>query len=390
MIGAVDDPLDQQLLSYFMSDLSNVLNIYYDDHNPFTDLIVPVAMHHPGLMHSVLSLASSALVNRHQSPSGALLLRQSHHFGLGILDLRQRIDESKHNKGLIDCTILQTILHCLETTSAGNTTGDYRCHLQATKRLVSDCDTAPNEVRRFAQLFLGYHDFAMLATLGNPIHDASFMLSLENKRQRETGSRPIKPGSHFLAFEGLSAPFACIRQLRDEIRACREAGRSWCSDDHLLRQAFSLEEDLRAWVCQLEPDTAQYHASLLYRQCAWLYLFRTVRPSTPSPDLALGVDEGLKYLGLVFRDEDATNNWSRGTALPFIFLLGCAAYEPGQRVYIRSCLETLQLRCFGDVGHARRVLERIWDMMDQGHGDQDGTWDWEGVMTGMGLDLLIS
>jgi hypothetical protein len=131
---------------------------------------------------------------------------------------------------------------------------------------------------------------------------------------------------------------------------------------------------------------------LLYRQCAWIYLFRTVKPSTPSPDLALGVNEGLKYLGLVFQDDDDDDegyNWSKGTVLPFVFLLGCAAYEPGQRVIIQSCLEALQLHCFGNIAHVRRVLERVWYLMDQ-DGSDDETWDWETIMAGMGLDLLIS
>lgn len=386
VIGAVEEGLDQQLLSYFTSDLSKVLNIYYEQRNPFTELILPLAIRNTGLMHSMLCLAGSCLLAHQAIPNRALMLRRSHHFGLAIVDLRTNIEHSGQES--IDSTILQTILHCLEAISTGNGTSEYRFHLQATQRLVENSNETTPEIRDFARLFLSYQNFSNFITSLHPLQDAACMTAIVTLLSEDNTAWSCKSVAYIHALEGLLSPFARVRYIRDQIRHYRDTGRHWCANDALLHLAFDIDSSLRTWECPHSPETSRYHASLLYRQCAWIYLYRTVKPSGPNLELSQGVNEGLSYLSNILQGDACEHTWIRGTLLPFVFILGCAAFEPEQREMIRSCFETLQMQYFGNVGLARRVVEQMWYMMDQEFLVEE-TWCWEGVMAGMGLDVLI-
>lgn len=386
VIGAVEDALDHQLLSYFTSDLSQLLNIYYEQRNPFADLVLPLAIRNTGLMHSMLCLASSCLISHQTVPSSSLVLRHSHHFGLALVDLRRNINNSGQED--IDSTVLQTILHCLEAISTGNGNGEYRCHLQATQRLITDSNKSTPEVRDFARLFISYQSLSNCITSLYPFHGSGCITATETHITEDTTVWSHKSASYLSALQGLLAPFAAVRQIRDRIRDYRNAGRYWCADDPLLHLAFDIDSSLRTWECPHASNSPQYRASLLYRQCVWIYLYRTVKPSGPNLELSQGVNEGLSYLSLMLQDDGFGHTWTRGTALPFLFLLGCAAFERDQRMMVIYCFETLQLQYFGNVALARRVVEHMWYMMDQEDLVEE-TWCWEDVMAAMGLDVLI-
>ncbi|KAG9811955.1 hypothetical protein KCU68_g20467, partial [Aureobasidium melanogenum] len=62
IISAIDDPLDSQLLSYFITHACQALNIYSETHNPFDGFVVDMALANTGLMHSLLCLSASCLL----------------------------------------------------------------------------------------------------------------------------------------------------------------------------------------------------------------------------------------------------------------------------------------------------------------------------------------
>ena len=56
----VENDLDRQLLQHFSSRASAVLTLHGDkSSNPFTKILLPMALQHEGLMHSVLCLSAS-------------------------------------------------------------------------------------------------------------------------------------------------------------------------------------------------------------------------------------------------------------------------------------------------------------------------------------------
>lgn len=379
-----------------MSNLSDTLNIYDEHRNPFADIVLPMAIQHTGLMHSLLSLSGSSMLSRQKQPSPELVLRQSHHFDKAIVVLRKDIEMHKTKPCAAlntDYTILQTILHCIETISADGSGGDYRCHLQAAHRLINRCQSTNNDLRHFARQFLAYQTLANSISALRPVHDLRAFAAIDSPQMSPQVTATSSTTDLLGVLGGLISPIFRIRNLRDEIRSLRTASQhGWCADERLFYDAFAIDASLRSWTCKFEPNTPAYDASLLYRQIAWIYLYRTMKPSSPSSELAQGVNEGLVYLKrlLPSSTEPGLRTWTNGILLPPLYLLGCSAFEPEQRRGITAGFDALQAYShMGNAMHARRVVERIWQMMDQGR-RQDETWDWESVMTGMGLDVLVS
>ncbi|GAB7346684.1 hypothetical protein MBLNU459_g1806t2 [Dothideomycetes sp. NU459] len=398
MIGAIESPLDQQLFSYFMLNLSSTLNVYFDHRNPFTDIVLPMAIQHTGLMHALLSLSGSILLARQSQPSPDLILRQSHHFDKSVVVLRK--DVEMHELQLTvesntDCTILQTILHCIETISADGSRGSYRCHLQAAYRLINSCQSSNDDLQDFARQFLLYQTLANSISALHPVHDLRNFVIVDSP-QFDLDTKGAPPTADLPGvLDGLISPFSRIRELRDEIRPQRVAGQhAWCADERIFCDAFTIEASLRSWTCAFPPGTPACYASLLYRQAAWIYLFRTMRPSLTSSELALAVNEGLLYLQHLLPGSKgavaAARTWTNGILLPPLYILGCAAFEKEQRLDVTAAFDAIQAYShMGHVARARTVVERVWHMMDQSRPWCD-TWDWESIMTDMGLDILVS
>ena len=122
---------------------------------------------------------------------------------------------------------------------------------------------------------------------------------------------------------------------------------------------------------------------MLYRQCTWLYLHRTILPSTPNIYLYQAVDEGLFYLRQLPSDAS-----TQSILLMPLFLLGCAAFELDQRPEILQAFEGLEAySALGNIKYAKVIVEKVWEMMDAG--DED-SWDWETIIQKQGWDFLVT
>ena len=71
-----------------------------------------------------------------------------------------------------------------------------------------------------------------------------------------------------------------------------------------------------------------------------------------------------------------------------LFLMSCAAFEEGQRAELEGAFDAVQAYSnLGNIRPARRVVRRVWEMMDW---RDERSWDWESVMADMGIDLLVT
>src|SRR5262245_7958456 len=62
LMEGVESDVDRMLLQHFVSRASAVLSLHGDQTtNPFTKILLPMALQHEGLMHSVLCLSASHL-----------------------------------------------------------------------------------------------------------------------------------------------------------------------------------------------------------------------------------------------------------------------------------------------------------------------------------------
>jgi hypothetical protein len=395
LVNGVDGEVDQLFFQHFICNISKVLSVN-DYQNPFLEHIVPMSMSHTGLMHSLLSLSGSCLVAKSPNINWAWAERQTYHVGkaMGLLSQElQDINEAKASQDALisNPSIAQTLILCLETVCSGDRTGLYRVHLNALKAMLTQRQHKfPNEqFRQFILEFLLYHDYSASITASDyPLDQRSLDLMADFHLPEYTiGTQTQTPQSTLLGVhDGLFGFISRIRALRDKIRSRRALGLHNCWDDPIINDAFAIENALRAWSSAYTPDSPRYAASLLYRQCAWVYLHRTIQLSRPSAAFKQAVDEGLTYLHML---PDTSDGSIQSILLMPVFLLGCAAFEPEQRPAISAAFARLQdWSGLGNISYAQKVVEQIWGLMDEGR--EQETWDWEKIIKGRGWDFLIT
>ncbi|KAK3714142.1 hypothetical protein LTR37_007944 [Vermiconidia calcicola] len=161
--------------------------------------------------------------------------------------------------------------------------------------------------------------------------------------------------------------------LRHHIRHKRLSGELWF--DHIyFNDAYAIDNILRTWISRYEPGMLQYPASILYKQCLWIFFNRSIQVSQSTAAFRHMVDDGLHFLRTFENELGATGD--RSVLLVPIFLLGSTSFYAGQRQEIWTSLNRLDPSYSIDtVTHAARSLERIWEMMDDGR--VAVTWDWE-------------
>jgi len=183
--------------------------------------------------------------------------------------------------------------------------------------------------------------------------------------------------------DGLFGFILKIRQLRDRICFRKAQGFKPVVDYEILSDAQAIDVGLRTWVCVQKLDTPRYVASMLYRQCTWIYLNRTILPSAPNENLHAAVEEGLEYLRQLPKDGS-----TQSILLMPLFLLGCAAFSPSQRPDICTAFDGLQAYSnLGNIKYARIIVEKVWEMIDAG---DENSWDWETIIQNQGWDFLVT
>ncbi|KAI6789186.1 hypothetical protein KC367_g1348 [Hortaea werneckii] len=391
LVEGVEGSVDQMFFHHFTAQVGKVLSLT-DHQNPFLEIIVPMAMGHTGLMHSLLYLSGSILVANEPNPKSDWEERQEHHSSKAMRLLQQDLASTTSNgtdavAHIGDPSIAQTLVLCLQTVCAGDLTGSYRFHLNAMKEMLSRQQHFPNEqLRQFILEFLLYHDYSSsITSLANPLDQRSIDL-MDGFKLPEFMIQP-QAGTLLGVMDGLFGFISRIRQLRDQIRERRALNYAHWWDAAIMDDAFAIDNALRMWQCVHPPDTPRYTASLLYRQCTWLYLHRTIQHSRPSPAFKQAVDEGLGYLRSLPWDTD--DGSTQSILLMPLFLLGCAAFEPSQRPEISDAFSRLQQwSSLGNIKYARMIVEQIWQMMDEGR--EAETWDWETIIAKRGWDFLVT
>ena len=161
--------------------------------------------------------------------------------------------------------------------------------------------------------------------------------------------------------------------LRHYIRAKRLSGETW--QDHVYcNDVYGIDNILHTWICRYEPGHLQYPASILYKQCLWIFFNRSIQISQSTAAFRHMVDDGLHFLRTFENELGPTGD--RSILLIPIFLLGSTSFYAGQRNEIWTSLDRLDPSYTIDaVHHAAKSLERIWEMMDDGRAAV--SWDWE-------------
>jgi hypothetical protein len=359
--------------------LSDKLTLRTEESNPFRNLIVPMAMQHKGLMHSILCFSSAHLVAKFPQ----FKERQLYHKDKAINSLRTDRQISKIATGSLaepidDAVIAQVLVMCLETICKGDTRGEYRSHMEGARNLLALQQTKHPELARFFMEFFTYHDIAN----GLTSLDRRYLPLTENFQipqfivQRDAG---VLLG----VVDGLFGYISRITQLRDHIRARKAQNMDPIVDPQSLSWAVQIDIGVRNWTPVQKKGDENYIAAQLYRQCTWVYLYRTIQPSRPDPKIREAVNEGLEFLRQL--PPDAA---TQSILLMPTFLLGCAAFDTDQRPDIKRAFGVIKRYSeLGNIEPAKEVVEKVWQMMDRG---DEASWDWETIIKNMGYDFLVT
>lgn len=377
----IESDVDVKFLDHYFCDLSNVLTVHNKVSNPFKDIIFRMAIDDGEnllLRHSLLCFAGIHLSRR--DPKKIFNDRQEHHYQHYL-----RIAEPHYKKAIADPASIQSIIpsaavQCLVHICRGSTNGEYRWHMDVVRELLPDNQSSDPVVQAFFNEFLLYHDVLNMTTSLDR-RPTSFIEEVEPSMLL---AETIDADGVFAGVkDGLIKIIIRIVRLRDMIRPRMFKGILPSRDHPIMSCAWKIEQDLKAWTPVQEPHTPSWHFAWFYQRCIWIYLYRTLKPSKPSEELALAVDEALESLGNLHSTES-----TQSVLLWPLFMLGCAAFMKEQRLPIELAFENLRRYSnLGNVDQARRVVYMIWKLMDAG---DEISWDWECVMADKGIDFLIT
>ncbi|PGH12370.1 hypothetical protein AJ79_04318 [Helicocarpus griseus UAMH5409] len=381
LIDGIETDIDRKFLDHFVFDFSRVLTLINDDSNPFKEILLPMATQHRGLMHSLMCLSGSHLSAR--DPEPRFKERKHYHFDRAITDLKETVAaraKSADESGLPvdDPMIASTLTLCLKTICEGETRGEYRSHMDATRYLLGKHRPQNEKFKQFIVEFFQYHDVSNSLT------------TLDRRPICLTGDLRLpdfvphaQAGALLGIFDGLFHYISEITVLRDRIRQRIMQGIEPSVDYETLSEAVSIDSSIRAWEPIYPPDNPNWFAAQLYRQSTWVYLYRTIRPSRPSEKISQVVDDGLLFL-----DQLPINAGANSIMLMPLFLLGCSAFESRQRERIKRGFDSLQAySSLRNIEPALRVVERVWEVMDH---NIEESWDWEKIIEDMDMDFLIT
>ena len=391
LIDGIECTVDQLFFQHFICLVSKVLCLT-DRCNPYLEIIVPMAMSHAGSMHSLLYLSGSHLIINREATVYEWQHRYEYHSSKAIQTLQDDLnvgseDDTDDSTTSRDASIAQILVLCLQTQCVGDLTGSFRHHLNAMKEMLTLPQLPPQQeqFRRVAREFLIYHDYVSLLTSqsGSVDHRSLSLLkgfeSMESVVQQQIGDLV---GIH----DGLFDFLPRIWHLREPIRRLRFTGEHWWNEP-VISEAFAIDKDLRQWRCTYQSNHPRYAAALLYRQCIWIYLQRTIQPSRGSSIFKQAVAQGLEYLRMVPWTIDDGSVPS--ILLMPLFILGCAAFDGEHRLAISKAFDQLQeWRGFGNIKHARNIVQVIWEMMDESN--EKESWDWESMIAERGWHFMVT
>jgi hypothetical protein len=341
-----------------------------------------MAQVHPGLMHSILSLAGThLLVMTHPTAKERIEERSAWHFGKALNLLRTDETLNRRIRGdtnvrIPASTVAQVVILCLQTICEGDTTGVYSSHLAALKSMLEgDIDTKEVELRAFFSDFYIYHDLSAVLTSKRPGLIMSDDFGVPSF---------ITNGTHdFLGVcNGLIGATSKTRHLRDRVRRRREEQQRPYVDFNTIMDGKAIAEELKSAQCSYEIGTEEWIAWNLYKTTFWLYLHRTLNNSTPSQELEDGVSKAIEYLQAI-----PPTSGVQSLLLTPIFIVACATFSPEQRPAITEAFDILErFSSLGNIRHARQVVDRVWALMDA---EDEKTWDWEGIMEEMVCTLPV-
>jgi hypothetical protein len=359
-----------------------------------------MAVQHPGLMHSILALASKHI--DYCSPYGIKFLKDHPESNIEELEKRSQFHQdeafthlhrdieaqrsSDQPQVTITATLAQMLCLVLQTLSNPTPKGEHRVHLEYYQRVMNECPPPESEEVKMIDELMQYHICA-----DELIYLPESRVVLGSMSDDWELPTPIvqRDAVRLLGVsDGLFFYMSKITNLRNSIRERMQAGLDPAVNYNALFRASKIDIGIREWKPAWPAGDNRDLAGLLYKQMMWVYLYRTAYPPQAStweirPQLTNAVNDGIKILGQ-FHPRDP----SQTLVLAPAFVLGCAAFEKEQRVLIRKAIGVVKAYMeYRNSDTALEVLEEVWRLMDL---KDERSWDWQTIAHGMGMDFLAT
>lgn len=391
IINGVDAIEDKVFFEHFVSRLSKVLS--FDGRNAFRNLLLPLAIEHAGLMHSLLALSGSSinftdpygvslLATHPKTTLTALRRRSMQHKVRALQDLGIGLDmqRNRHDRpsgwlpryGQVLCLYLQSIKPL-------KATGEHRIHLRTYQKLTETISTEINPLTEFIKEYFKFHNAVDVLTQLPPKESES-LASLSDDWRIE-------------AFKNQDSQFCCLCEIyviRNQIRSNMANGRDPVVSREFLNAARKINIRIQEWAPPGADikDAFTILLGLLYKQVILIYLWRTVYPPRSRswlvhPKITEAVDDGISLLTSIpacYR--------SKPMLVAPAFIIGCAAFNATQRTLVRESIEMTKIYTNSKTAdRVFEVLEIVWRRMDD---KDERSWDWERTAHDLRMDVLVN
>ncbi|KAK3313265.1 hypothetical protein B0H66DRAFT_389486 [Apodospora peruviana] len=284
---------DMIFWKHYNEHLSTVLTVEGEHKNAFKDMMIPIAVKHHGLMHSILSLASkhidfetpygiNILKNNPTTTLNALQLRSLYHHDQARLKFYDDVEFSNEElspdyKLLIPARYGQMLCFLLEALAEGNPRGEHRLHLSAYQNLISSSPPDDSAFLSFIAEFFQYRIFA-----DELIHSTDDLEHHPPAPKETPPLPPIHPPRLLGVADGLLGYLSQITSIRNTIRSNMLAQVDPVVDYMSLYRAAEIDAAIREWTPDWPSGDSRERVGLLYKQMMWVYLVRTIYPPLPS------------------------------------------------------------------------------------------------------------
>lgn len=394
MINGVETEGDRMFFQHYITRLSLIFTVE-GEQNAFKNMLLPIALQHTGLMHSILALSGKHIDYR--SPYGLQFLQQHPGIDVEMLEERSQFHHEEAVKELVRqessadshivtaATYGQILCLVLQTLSDSKPNGQHRFHLQHYQRLIHESPPEDVDFLKFIHEFFQYHICA------------DELIALP-----QVGARGLAPDDWNLPStvlqpaavrllgvnDGLFLYMSKTTNIRNQIRENMEQRIDPVVDYTSLYRAAEIDAGIRDWTPAWPEGDSRDLAGLLYKQMMWVYLWRTIYPPKtthwrPDSRITQAVDDGLTLLS-AFNPRDP----SQTLVLAPAFVIGCAAFEKEQRDPVRKAIGVVKAYTeYRNSDTALEVLEEVWRLMDA---KDERSWDWQSIAHSMGMDFLAT
>ncbi len=279
---------DRIFWKHYNDHLSAVFTVEGEYRNAFRDLLVPLATRHPGMMHSILSLASRHL--DYDTPYGEKLLRRTTKATVESLHERGTFHSSEAVKKLYEgmqnvekacedddddalaARYGQMLCLILESLAEGHTHGSQRPHYDAFMVLTQNAPPRDAKFHSFIAEIFYYHIYAD-DLVYYPCHPSNRLVQ-EDWILAAAIHRPRLIG----VADGLFNHLAQVTTIRNRIRERIQCNADPRVDYDSLYRASDIEGMILNWKPEWPPGDSRERVSLLYKLMTWLYIKTTICP----------------------------------------------------------------------------------------------------------------